>query len=146
MCFPCSTYQPTTFEKVVISLTVSGFHQMINTSLCYMTEDTRTPAVYIQTKLTEAVVDSWVWGICPYRQPDRDYLGWGDKGTRGNLIKLSPMLQLRHSSLEIIYIYSWIHPILAIHLGTKASELIYLIEIHMMTKENIFKVVKHRLI
>lgn len=70
MYFPCSTYQPTTFEKVIF-LTVSGFHQMINTSLCYMTKDTRTHAVYTQTKVTEAAVDSWVWSICPYRQREK---------------------------------------------------------------------------
>lgn len=41
----------------------------------------QTQAMQVHAKVTVAVLGSWVCELCPHRQKDRDYVGFGDKGT-----------------------------------------------------------------
>lgn len=60
--------------------------------------------------------------------------------TWGNSTELGPVLALRHSSLKIHIYFLRNGFILAIHLGPKANDLRYLIEIHMAMEENFWSI------
>lgn len=60
--------------------------------------------------------------------------------TWGNSIELGRVLALRYSSLKIYICFLKNGFILAIHLGPKANDWRYLIEIHMATEENFWSI------